>query len=668
MTIHIRRLLKVLACLFLLGVLCLIVLYFLGPPPINSERNTVYFDTFGDKFAEDYADVNRHWVHLDEMSLDVIHATIAIEDQHFFNHFGFDLKRIFVAALKDIRAGSLKEGASTLTQQYARNLYLTHEKTWARKIKEAIYSVRLEMFYTKEEILEGYLNTIYYGHGAYGIEAASQVYFNKGADELTLAEAAMLAGVPKGPSYFSPFNDEKRAKQRQELILQVMYKEGFISHEAYLEATDETLHYVNTTKKPVPRSYFQEAVLGEAQSILKLSREDVQSGGYRIYTTFNPHLQEELESTVIKTVNPESDVEVGALAMDSHTGAIQALVGGRDFTSSSFNRATQSQRMTGSTFKPLLYYAALEHGFTASTTLLSEPTEFHIAANDVYKPQNFNGYYANDPITLAQAIALSDNVYAVKTHLFLGEDTLVKTARQFGITEDLPAVPSLALGTASVSLQEMVAAYGMLGNGGYEINSHVIEKITDRHGNVIYTQSSSKDLILDKKKAFILTELLTGMFDEQLDGYMPVTGTPILNQLTRPYAGKSGTTEFDSWMIGFSPELVTGVWIGYDDNQPLTRPTEKQYAKRIWAQFMEKAHATIPMSTFLPPKGVIGIPIDPVTGRRATPDCPTNRVMYFEIGTEPTSYCTRHRHQNEERDLMDEEKGIFKKWFDLFFD
>lgn len=668
MNMYIRRLLKVLMWCLLLGGIFLIVIYLLGPPPVNNERNTVYFDTFGEPFAEDYAKVNRHWISLDDMPHHLIQATIAIEDQRFFNHLGFDLKRIFAAALKDIRARSFKEGASTLTQQYARNLYLTHEKTWSRKIKEAIYTVRLEMFYSKEDILEGYLNTIYYGHGAYGVEAASRVYFNKGVDQLTLAESAMLAGIPKGPRYFSPFNDEQRAKKRQEIILQVMHEAGYISEDAYKKAMNEPIYYARTTKEQISRSYFQEAVLDEAQAILKLSRENIQSNGYRIYTTFNPHLQEELEETMTKTINQESDIEVGALAIDPNNGEILALIGGRDFNSSSFNRATQSQRMTGSTFKPLLYYAALEHGFTANTHLLSEPTEFKIATNDVYKPQNFNGYYANDFITLAQAMALSDNIYAVKTHLLLGEHTLVKTARTFGITKDLPAVPSLALGTASVSLQEMVTAYGMIGNGGYKIDSHVIKKITDRHGNVLYSKRLNKEQLLDEKKAFILTELMTGMFDEQLDGYMPVTGTPIIKQLSRPYAGKSGTTEFDSWMIGFSPHIVTGVWVGYDDNRRITRPTEKQYAKKIWAEFMEKAHHTIPMSTFLPPKGVIGLPIDPVTGKRATPECPTNRVMYFEIGTEPSDYCTEHTKQPDEKDVKEEEKGFFKKWFELFFD
>ena len=652
-------------------ILFFVVLYLIGPPPISDEQDTIYYDASGEKIGEGEGKENQDWVSLTNISPHVIDAMIAIEDQHFFKHHGFDIKRILIAALKDIKSGSLKEGASTLTQQYARNLYLSHEKTWSRKIKEAIYTIRLEMFYSKTEILEGYLNTIYYGAGAYGIEAASQVYFNKKAKDLTLAESAMLAGIPKGPSYFSPFLNKEKAEKRQQLILRVMHEEGVISKQTFELAKNEILDYAkyDPSLSSDTSNYFQETVLQEAKKILQMDREAIQAGGYRIYTTLEQDHQDKLEETIEKTIDSKSDIEIGALALDPNTGAIRALVGGRDFQKSPFNRATHSRRMTGSTFKPILFYAALERGFTANTTLMSKPTTFEFANNNTYQPRNYNGYYANDPITLAQALALSDNIYAVKTHLFIGMDTLVETAKKFGITGDLPRVPSLALGTASVPLQEMVTAYGMIGNGGMQIEEHTIEKIVDKNGKTLYTRGHPKRQIFDEKKTFILTELLTGMFDESLNGYMSVTGSPIIDQLSRPYAGKSGTTESDSWMIGYSPEIVTGIWTGYDDNRELERVREKKYAKEIWAKFMEKAHQDIPMSTFMPPKGVIGIPIDPETGKRATPNCPTNHVMYFEIGTEPTTYCKEHQAPEKEGEKKEgKEKGIFQKWFELFFD
>lgn len=648
-----------------------LISFLLGPPKLTNDQNTIYYSQNEEVIGEERGVENRYWVDLKTISPRVIKATLSIEDQHFYDHNGFDLKRIGGAVLSNLSSFSLKEGASTLTQQYARNLYLTHEKTWKRKLKEAFYTVRLEMYYSKNEILEGYLNTIYYGHGAYGIEAASRHFFNKAASELSLAEAAMLAAIPKGPTYYSPFNNRENAENRQKRILGSLLKNDEISEQDYFLAVRENLVFTEQKErqKKALAPYFQDTVLLEAADILNLDTELIRSGGYQIYTTMDVQLQEDLEKNTANVIHPGSKIQIGAMAMDQDTGGIRALVGGRNYKKSQFNRAIRAKRMPGSTFKPFLYYAALNNGYTPSTMLMSKPTAFELENGEVYQPSNFNGYYAYEPISLAQALALSDNVYAVKTNLFLGTDKLVKTARKFGIDTHLPSVPSLALGTASVTVENMVTGYGMIANGGHKIEGHTIKKIVDSHGKEIFTREEEQgDQVLDPKSAFILTQLMTGIFDQSLNGYMAVTGSTIADELSRTYAAKSGTTNTDSWMIGYSPSLVTGIWTGYDNNAPMTKTAEVTYAKDIWAGFMEDAHADETLKRFSIPAGVVGLPIDPATGERATPYCDTSRVMYFEKGTEPRQYCSLHLPDGEsEKEGKENGKGIFQRWFELFF-
>lgn len=675
-----RLMLRILAGGFILGVSLLIGVYFvsflLGPPKLTNDQNTIYYGIHDKVIGEESGLENRYWVDLEKISPHVINATLAIEDQHFYEHNGFDLTRIASAVLTDLKTMSLKEGASTLTQQYARNLYLSHEKTWTRKIKEAFYTVRLEMYYSKNEILEGYLNTIYYGHGAYGIETASRYYFNKSANELSLAESAMLAAIPKGPSYYSPFNNMKNAKQRQKLILKEMRESGSISKQEYFLATRKKLAFTEQKEreKHAAAPYFQDTVLREAARVMELDKEMIRSGGYKIYTTLDVNLQKKLEKNVEETIQPSSEIQVGAIAMNPDTGGIRALVGGRNYKKSQYNRATQAQRMPGSTFKPFLYYAALRNGYTPSTMLMSKPTAFKLESGKVYQPSNFNGYYAYKPISLAQALALSDNVYAVKTNLYLGAEKLVETAHKFGIDGDLPAVPSLALGTAATTVENMVTGYGMIANGGNKIEGHTITKIVNRHGKVVFKRDKKPGKqVLDKQTTFVLTQLMTGIFDSSLNGYMSVTGSSIADELNRTYAAKSGTTNTDSWMIGYSSSLVMGIWTGYDNNKQLVKTAEIGYAKDVWAGFMKAAHKEKKPQNFDIPSGVVGIPIDPATGERATPYCDTSRMMYYVKGTEPKEYCSAHMPDGEtnkkekKADKGDEEKGLIEKWFDLFF-
>lgn len=646
--------------------------FLLGPPSLTKEENTIYYNRNNEVIGVEQGIENRFWIDLEAMPSMLIEATLAVEDKNFYSHYGFDIKRIGKAILRNIQTLSLKEGASTLTQQYARNLYLTHEKTWSRKLKEAFYTIRLEMFYTKDEILEGYLNEIYYGHGAYGIEAASRTFFDKHVDELSLAEIAMLVGIPKGPTYYSPLNDIDNATSRQHTILTLLKDEKIINEAEYVTAKQEELVYANPQRESTDGNapYYRDFALKEASRILRLPVDQIETGGYHIFTTLDNKAQKQLESKIEETVNDESELEIGAMAMDPKTGAVTALVGGRSYNKSPFNRAVSAKRMTGSTFKPFLYYTALQHGYTPTTMLMSKPTVFQLEDGQTYQPSNYNDYYAYEPITLAQALAVSDNIYAVKTNIFLGPDKLVDTAKQFGITADLPAVPSLALGTVSVSLNEMVRAYGMLANGGREVNSYAIEKIIDRHGKTVYERNQSYgEQVLDRQTAFILTDLMTGMFDQSWNGYMEVTGSTIASKLSRTYAGKSGSTNSDSWMIGFSPSMVAGVWIGYDDNRPLEYAFEAAYAKDIWASFMEAIHQERDVEQFIAPEGVVRANIDPKTGQLATPYCPEQQSVYFEEGKKPTTHCTAHFHQDEvpeDDEELEEEKGLLERLIDIF--
>lgn len=617
----------------------------LGPPPLAVPESTLYYSDDGHVIGETNSGQKRYWVPIESISPELIHATIAVEDRHFYHHNGFDTKRIGGALLADIKAGAKVQGASTITQQYARNLFLDHDKTWKRKWHEALYTIRLEMNYSKKEILEGYLNTIYYGHGAYGVEAASHFYFGKSAKDLTLAEASMLAGIPKGPSEYSPIINLEKAKKRQKIVLTSMASMHYISKPELEKAFQTPLSFKGEHSIAINKMapYFQDAVKQVLKTQLHIDERTMELGGLRVYTTLNEKQQALAEEAFAKTIEKSSDIQGALVAMKPDTGEVTALVGGRNYEQSPFNRATQAIRQPGSTIKPLLYYAALENGFTPSTTLKSEVTTFTFDhGRSTYSPKNFNHQYANKEITLAQAIALSDNIYAVKTHLFLGQKKLIETAKRFGLTTKMDEVPSLALGTSGARVVDMVNAYSIFANGGKKVQPVFITRVVNPKGEVLFQQKKATEQILDPNQAFVMTEMLTGVFDGTLNGYTTVTGSTIAKQLTRPYAGKSGSTSTDSWMIGYTPKLVAGVWTGYDQAKKIERPKEKTYAKKIWATFMETSLKGEPVKNFKEPNNVIGVYINPASGKLATDRCPVSRLTYFVKGTEPQEYCPEH--------------------------
>lgn len=642
----------------------------LGPPPLTVSQSNLFYADDGTVVGESNSGQKRFWVHLDEISPNIVNATIAVEDKTFYKHYGFDLKRMMGAVIVNVKAMKKKQGASTITQQYARALYLGLDKTWKRKITEAFYTLRLEVNYNKEEILEGYLNTIYYGHGTYGIQAASQFYYGKNANELSLAEAAMLAGIPKGPSIYSPLFSEEKAKQRQFVVLQALQTNDFISKAEAKAAANEALHLVgeHTHHQIKTAPYFQDIVKAQLQTAAGFDRQMIDRGGLHIYTTLNTKHQQIAEKVIRDTISDTSDIQVALTAIQPHNGYVTAMVGGRNYKESPFNRAVQAVRQPGSTMKPLLYYAALEKGFTPTTMIRSEKTTFRFDNDRAnYTPRNYNHQYADKAITLDRALALSDNIYAVKTHLFIGEEVLINTARQFGLTTEIEKVPSSAIGASGVRQLEIVNAYNLFVNGGKEVTPTFIKKVEDMDGNILYEADTSNEQVLNPALASIMTQMMTGMFDPSLNDYATITGNSILPQMTRPYAGKSGSTNKDSWMIGFAPQLTAGVWTGYDKGKDITYIADAAYAKDIWIRFMEEALKTEPVQTFLPEKGVVAKMIDPDTGKIATKACPTApRLTYFLRGTEPSEYCSNHL---EDKGKQQKQRSKAKKhWFRRLFE
>ena len=579
---------------------------------------------------------NDNWVKLDQISENLINATIAAEDKHFYNHIGFDYLRIGKALMNNIKNKKTVEGASTITQQYAKNLFLDFGKTWTRKIQEAWITIKLESQYKKDEILEGYLNTINYG-GVFGIENASLYYFNKHASELSLAEATILAGIPKSPSNYSPIENEENAKKRQNTILNNMVKNKYITEEQKEEAKKQTLEYIgeNNTNKITSLMYYQDAVIDELKNIKTIPQSFLDTKGLKIYTTLNQEYQKILEEKIKENLKDNNEIQVSSIIMEPTTGKILALIGGRDYKTSQYNRATQAKRQVGSTIKPFLYYAALENGFTSSTTFTSEKTIFSFENDKTYSPKNYNDKYPNKPISMAAAISYSDNIYAVKTHLFLGEETLVNIAHRIGINEQLEPIPSLALGTKELTLEEMMKAYGTLASGGYKNEPYLIEKIEDENGNILYEHKNNKEQVLNESQTFIINELLTSTYQTDFIDYNYPTLISLAGKLSKKYAIKTGTTDTDRLIFGYNKDLLIGVWNGYDDNRE-SPAEDNQISKNIWYETIEECLKDKDDSWYEIPNNVVGVLVDPISGELPDKNTKHKKMFYYIKGTEPT--------------------------------
>lgn len=574
------------------------------------------------------------WIKLDNISDYLIQATISIEDKNFYKHQGFDYFRILKSLYINITNKKTLQGASTITQQYAKNLFLEFDKTWERKIKEAWLTIRLESQYSKDEILEGYLNTINYG-GVYGIENASYYYFNKSAKDLTLAEASILAGIPKSPNNYSPILNYKKSKERQALVLKAMVNNKVITEEEMNEAYNTELifyGYIENNNLNTIR-YFQDSVMDELNT-LKLPSTFLDTGGLKIYTTLDMNAQRILENSLKENFTNE-DMQLSSIVINPNNGEVLALTGGLDYNKSQYNRALYSKRQVGSTLKPFLYYAALENGFTESTTFTSEETTFVFSNNQTYSPANYNNTYGNKNITMAAAIAYSENIYAVKTHLFLGEETLVEMLKRVGITSNIEAIPSLALGSEEISLIEMITAYSTLASGGYKIKPHFIKRIEDSNGNILYEYKEKKEPILNSSLVYIMNEILTSTYNYNFIDYNYPTCYDITNKLTKKYSIKTGTTDKDHLIFGYNSDILVGIWSGYDDNRDSPTSDGKQI-KNMWVDIVENYMKDKDTKWYSIPNNVVGVLVNPISGEIANQNTKNPTMFYYIKGTEPT--------------------------------
>ena len=722
----------------------------------------VYSDD-GRKIAEFFKE-RRIIKPLDEMPAALINAFIAAEDSRFYKHQGIDFYSIVRAFFKNLEAGTIVQGGSTITQQVTKSFLLTPERSYTRKLKEAILAYRIDKAFNKDEILYLYLNQIYLGHGAYGVEAAAENYFGKTVKDLNMAECAILAGLPQAPSKYSPFKYPERAKQRQIYTLNRMVDEGFISNIQATEAIntaveikprrnwyiEEIPYYTEQVRRYVEEKYGRDILYTQGLKIYtaasiemqKIAQEEVEKGLYDLdkrqgfrgplkilapeeIETFSRTIQSELEDNSLqagqtikgvvikvddknKTVTvrignflgqialedmewarkpdleiayyetkvkhpsealaagdviavkikekiEDSDLwqlaleqepvaQAALLCLEAETGFIKAMVGGRDFRDSQFHRALQSRRQPGSAFKPIIYAAALDKQFddepdrfyTPASVIIDSPIVFEDEERDfTWKPKNYKERFFG-PTLMRDALSKSRNVVTIKILQDIGIDYAIEYARKLGITSDLAKDLSIALGSSGVSLLELTKAYSVFANQGYLVEPVFITKIVDREGNVLEEAAPERIKVIEKTTAYLLTHLLEGVVKHG-------TGWRV-KALNRPVAGKTGTTNnlFDAWFMGYTPQYITGTWVGFDDEAPLGKSeTGSRAASPIWLGFMKRVLEDKPPKIFEVPEGIVFTKIDAETGLLPIPESKETVFVSFKEGTEPTEYSKR---------------------------
>jgi penicillin-binding protein 1A len=614
---------------------------------------TTVFAADGRTIGEFYRE-RRYVVGLDEMPAHLINAFIATEDARYFSHEGLDPVGILRAFFKNIEAGSIVQGGSTITQQVIKSFLLTPERSYRRKMREAILAYRIDKAFGKEEILFLYLNQIFLGEGAYGVEGAARTYFDKSAADLTLPESALLAGLAKAPSRDSPLRNPEAAVARRGFVLDRMRIEGYITPadaEAARKAPLALAPRRNLFREEVP--FFTEQVRRELAR--DYGYKALYTGGLRVYTTVNRELQAAARQAVREGLAAlesrhrypgERHPEGALVCLEPETGRVLALVGGRDFDDSQFNRAVQARRQPGSAFKPIIYAAALDAGFTPMTVLWDSPLS--VPDNgEWWRPSNYDGRF-DGPIRLRRALARSRNVPVVRVLQSIGIDYAIDYARQLGISSRLNRGLSLALGASGVSLLELANAYGVFANHGNRVEPVFIERVVDRNGNVISPDPPPPIAVMEPATAFLMTDLLQEVVNR---------GTGVrVKKLGRPAAGKTGTTnDFrDAWFLGYTPDFIAGAWVGFDVERPLgSRETGSKAASPIWLSFMETAHEGLPVREFPPPpEGVVYAEMDLQTGYRPGPYTASVAGDWFKKGTEPGPAPVRQRVVTEPEDFF----------------
>jgi len=621
---------------------------------LYDRNNQPAFTIFQERRIETpFADISPH----------LVDAIISVEDQRFYEHRGIDLIRILAAAAANLREHRAAQGGSTLTQQLARQSFLTSDKTLRRKLKEAVLAWRLEREFTKEQLLELYLNKVYFGDGLYGVEAASLGFFGKHARDVDVAEAALLAGLVKSPSTYAPTINLERAVARRNVVLQAMRDTNAIDGPTYEQAVHSQPHLIDALRAEENfGQYFKEEV--RKQLVQRFGWERVYQGGLKVYTTIDLDMQKTAEAEIARSIaeiekrqlkrvkqpQPSADpLQAALVALDPMTAEVRAMVGGRNFDSSRFNRATQAHRQAGSAFKPFVYASALEQGFTPATVItdLDSPIA---TLQGAWVPDDHGG---SGTMTMRQALKTSSNRAAAQMLQQVGIPAAVRYAQRLGIG-GLPEVPSLALGSGEVTLLSMTSAYSAFPNRGMFAPPAFIRRVDDSSGHVLYMSSTHQDRALSEATAFIMTSMMSDVINGGTAWQARRVG------FTLPAAGKTGTTNDyrDAWFVGFTPHLVTGVWIGYDMPRTIiANGYAGELAVPLWGRFMAAATRTDKPDRFTVPSTVVPVTICRLSGKLPTDGCEsavlfdrdgnaTDRSMlyteYFVRGTEPTAYCPLH--------------------------
>jgi penicillin-binding protein 1A len=585
-------------------------------------------------------------------------AVVAFEDQRFENHQGIDLRRIVGAVWADILELRKAQGGSTITQQLARQTFLTREKKLWRKLREIALAIRIEGMYTKDEILELYLNKVYFGDGLYGAEAAARGYFGKSASELDLAEAALLTGLINAPSVNAPTVSLPRAIARRALVLKTMHGQDVITKEAFDRASQQKVALRDVLRREEPHGqYFKEEV--RQQLVKQFGWERLSEGGLKVYTTIDLDMQLAAEATLAKSLDhiegrraarlarrsrggrpdaarPDAErLEAALVAMDPRSGEVRAMVGGRDFKTSRFNRATQALRQPGSAFKPFVYAAALESGYTPSSlvTRLDEPIQ---TLQGAWIPEDEHSDAS--AMTVRTALRTSSNRAAVRMLEQVGIAKTVDHARRLGMGS-VPSVPSLALGSGEVTLMAMTSAYSTFADQGQLRSPILIRRVEDADGKVLFEAKQDAQQVLSPHTAFLMTSMLSDVVNYGTAYKARQEGFKL------PAAGKTGTTNdyVDAWFVGYTPNLATGVWIGFDKPQTIiANGFAGELAVPMWAQFMKVATVKDKADTFKPPKGVMAINVCRLSGQLPGEACDRVITEYFTRGAAPTRTCEQH--------------------------
>lgn len=605
-----------------------IATYPLLPTGYNSIR---VFDNHG-RFVGRILPTQRYWTPIDRIPVFLRNALVAVEDSRFYEHNGIDVRGIARALMKDVVKGRMAEGGSTITQQLIKNKFLSGEKTFDRKIKEAQLALEFEKKYSKDQILEMYFNTIYFGNGAWGIAQAARLYFDKNPEELTESECSLLAGVPKNPGRYNPLGKSADVNARRSVVLKRMEDVKFISTRRKQEIVAHPAAVIRSALAPTYMGHLRN------QLIERYGRGIVDQGGLDVISAMDLNLQVAAEKALtegVKKVNPK--LQGSLLCMDLATGDVLAAVGGVDLSVNGYDRAFVAKRQPGSSIKPLIYADALENGFTAGTIMNDDPVTYNSGSGQGWRPTNYEKH-AFGSLSLRQALAHSNNVIAVKLLDSLGVPKFLEFARSKGLPlqkQDL----SLALGTEEVTLNELVTTYSALANSGMRSESRTIVRIYDRYRKSWTEFPSTVTPVMAPATAYLTTQIMKDVLT-----YGTAKNLKKFSQ-AHPSAGKTGTTDDyrDAWFVGYTPQIITGVWVGYDKPKPGGRGfTGGGISAPIWGRFMRTALASRPPVDFPKPDNVVTATIDPTTGQLATPACPTKKEEFYLTGTEPVEYCAKH--------------------------